>query len=246
MFGKKTTYVDLHCHVLPGMDDGAAYCKESIAMLEKMREDGCKGVAATPHYYCEESIAEFLERRANAYAALRISLQADESNWHYPILLGAEAAYRKGLAEDPGLEKLCFCTPDGKYSRYLLLEMPFSRWTASVLSDVREIVYTRNITPILAHLERYEGVTSEESIADVLDMDVIVQMNAGAVLRNKKKAVKMVRTGTAQVLGTDAHNLGNRAPNMADGLRVLNRNGLGKAAKELLQNNETIFANVCG
>lgn len=117
-------FFDLHCHFLPGMDDGCKTPEESVRLLEEQYRQGCRGVAATPHYYAVESIESFLARRKQAAGRLLAELRARSPVAIPNICFGAEVAFRETLESEQELERLCY----GK-SRYLLLEMPFTPWT---------------------------------------------------------------------------------------------------------------------
>ena len=234
---EKKPFYDLHLHILPGMDDGAKDLKMSVGMLQEQIRQGCEGLIATPHYYPTESISDFLKRRQRAYNELHEWIEKELPDWSDRIGLGAEAAYHNGLVCDPDLEKLCL-----GHSNYLLLEMPFEKWTSGMLRDVRTLI-ANGIRPIMAHLERFPEYAGEDAIEELLEMDVLIQMNAGALLhRNShRRAVTMVKNGITQILGTDSHNLDNRCPNMKDGLAVLKKNHLGRQADEILDNNAAIY-----
>lgn len=123
MQSKKNIY-DLHCHILPGMDDGAQNCEESYRMLQRSRQQGVAGMIATPHYYPKETVESFLKRRRDSYDQLQRFLDKTHKGDNLPeIQLGAEVAFHTGLAFERDLEKLCL-----GHSRYLLLEMPFHAW----------------------------------------------------------------------------------------------------------------------
>lgn len=131
-------------------------------------------------------------------------------------------------------------------SSYILIEMPFRQWTPSVIRELRTLVNVRHLKVIIAHLERFFEYTSGESIEELLELDVIVQMNAGCLLRRptRKRGIRMVKEGLTQVLGTDSHNVDTRRPNMADGLLVLEKNRLGEDARQILRFNREIFETV--
>lgn len=113
---------DLHSHILPGMDDGCKTVGESMQVLRDSWEQGITAMFATPHYYPVESVDAFLTRRRNAWQKLSEHMQ--QSSEQMPkICLGAEVAYRPGLCYEEDLRALCLGN-----SRYLLLELPFSRW----------------------------------------------------------------------------------------------------------------------
>ncbi len=241
-------YYDLHCHILPRMDDGAKSSDVSLAMLREMQRQGCRGLIATSHYYDEETIEEFLKRREGSYNRLcEVLEQNGMEEWIESIGLGAEAAYYPGLASDPDLEKLCFMNPlTGERTNYLLLEMPFMRWTSQTIQDVQTLIYDREMIPIIAHLERFYDFAGDEKIRDLLNLNVIIQMNSGALLHKESRstALQMVKTGVTQVLGTDSHNTDTRSPNMAEGIRILSKNGLTQDIEEILRNNQQIFEQV--
>lgn len=250
------TFYDLHSHFLPGMDDGCKTPEESIALLTEHYRQGCRGVVSTSHYYAQESIDRFLQRREQAAArllkALNSRMQAlrqegqrlTPDTLHIPaITFGAEVAYRDTLVKDADLEKLCF----GK-SRYLLLEMPFEPWTDRTLRGVEEIENSWGIKSIIAHIERYRGFADDAYIEALMDMDVVVQLNAGNFARRKtaRNAVKLIKNGRIQALATDSHNIERRPPNMIWAIEALQKKGMADALSAILDNNRQIFMSAKG
>lgn len=197
-------------------------------MLQSSYVQGISRMFATPHYYPVETVEAFLERRQAAYERLREHL-ADCGTPVPEICLGAEVAYRAGISREEKLEKLCLGN-----SRYLLLELPFRRWDSNVVRDIQIICSTRNITPILAHIERYLDLQTRDSLNSVLEQDVLVQMNAGNFLRfgSRQTAVKLLKNGAVQLLGTDCHNMTTRPPNLGPALEYLQKHGM----KDIAQN----------
>lgn len=238
-----TEFYDLHCHFLPGMDDGCQTPGEALRLLEEQYRQGCRGVAATPHYYARESIRDFLERRE--YAAARLA-QALEERRHAPVPLmvfGAEVAYRETLINEGELERLCL----GK-SRYLLLEMPFTPWTGRTLEGVERLANTWGIIPVIAHIERYAGIVKEAYLEGLMESDALIQMNAGNFGKRKQErsALRMIRAGKIQVLGTDSHNTDLRPPNMDLAIKSLERHGMAEELEGILQTNADIFRSAMG
>lgn len=231
----KRAYYDLHCHVLPGMDDGCKDVQTSLNLVAMQIKAGCRGIVATSHYYPQESIKSFFIRRYKAHKTLRTALDKLGAS-SFPIALGAEVAYQPHLVTDPHLKALCF----GK-SNLMLLEMPFEPWHPSVLDDVDTLINQRGITPIIAHIERFFDYTDKKSIEALIEKDVIVQMNTGHLLSDKRDALKLVKHGVIDVLGTDAHNVGSRKPNFDAGLDVLSKKHQDEAMKRMLANNAAIF-----
>lgn len=202
--------VDIHCHVLPRMDDGSKCVEESLAMLRALAAQGVRCVAATPHFYAEEnSPKEFLQRRADSAGQL-------ERAWEpgLPELrLGAEVCYYQGLSQCEELESLKI-----EGTRLLLLEMPFSRWTPRTLHEVWEIQSRPGITVLLAHIERYLRWQREDTWAALADWGVLNQCNASFFgdWRTRHKALNLLRNGRIHLLGSDSHNLETRPPRLGE------------------------------
>lgn len=207
------TVWDLHGHFLPGIDDGCKTVEESVQILRVMQEQQVAGAAATPHYYPEEPVDAFLERRRISFEHL-VEEMKDEAR--PAICLGAEVAYHPGLVYEDNIRKLCL----GR-SNYLLLEMPFSRWTPSVLRSVSTLRHIQGVIPILAHLERYLGFQDKRVLEEILHSGALVQMNASFVLNNRRKAMKMIRKGMVDVFGSDCHNMTTRPPDLPAAMAVL-------------------------
>ena len=217
MESEKRGWYDLHSHILPGMDDGARTCQESAEMLRRSGEQGVLGMAATPHYYPKEPVTQFLERRAASYQRLREYLE--ENGLTSPELcLGAEVAYHTGLVYEEQLEQLCL-----GQSRYLLLELPFARWSPNVLRDVRAFRSMWGIVPVIAHLERYQKLQERRTMEELLDCGVLIQVNAEFLLGfwSRRKAKKLIQRDLVQVLGSDCHNLTSRPPNLGQAVQQL-------------------------
>lgn len=228
---------DLHSHFLPGVDDGCKTAEEAQKVLENSFLQGVVGMFATPHYYPVESVSDFLKRRDEAQNRLCSYLQ--ENSVQIPQLcMGAEVAYRPGLCYEEELPKLCLGS-----SRYMLLELPFSRWGTEVIRDIRNICNVKGIIPILAHIERYIPIQSAAMLQQVLEMDVLVQMNAGQLLRfgDRRRGCKLLKEGAVQLLGSDCHNLTSRPQNMRAALEYLEKRKMHETADRVMRFGQRIF-----
>lgn len=218
---------DFHAHLLPGIDDGSDSVETSLAMLESWREQGITRVCATPHFYADHDRPErFFRRRQAAYESL---LQAMEGAEGPEILLGAEVRFYDGIGAAEELERFCL-----EGTGLLLLEMPFTRWTDRMLSEVAGIRRC-GVMPVLAHLERYLSMNPKKTIRQVLDMDVLVQCNAEFFLsrHTSRKALRMLEREQIHFLGSDAHNTSSRPPNLRAALELIEEK-LGAQALERL------------
>lgn len=209
---------DFHAHLLPALDDGSDSLETSLAMLEIWRSQGIDRVCATPHFYAERTTPEkFLRRRREALEALRAAMGTAEGS---PALLcGAEVRFFDGISGAEALPSLCLEGTD-----LLLLEMPFTRWTERMLMEVGEL-RQRGVRPVAAHLERYLDLNPRQTIRRFLQMDVLIQCNAEFFLsrRTAGKALRMLREEKIHFLGSDAHNLRSRAPNLGPALALIER-----------------------
>jgi len=220
---------DIHCHVLPQMDDGSQSVEESLSMLEALAAQGVDRVAATPHFYANEnSPEEFLDRRSASMAKLTERLRPG-----LPTLkLGAEVYYYTGISQCSGLEALKI-----EDTGLLLLEMPYCPWSQRMLQEVWELHASR-ATVLLAHIERYLRWQDGEIWDTLADWGVLNQCNASFFLRwqTKRKALRMLREGKIHLLGSDSHNMDARPPQLGAAWAAL-----GQWERGLLEENSKRF-----
>ena len=227
---------DVHGHFLPGMDDGCKTPEEALQVLKSSYAQGVRRMIATPHYYPVETVPDFLARRQEACNRLA------EIAWEHKdiprICLGAEVAYRPGLGYLEDLQKLCI----GR-SRYLLLELPFTRWNRELVRDVRNMCTAGGVTPILAHIERYLENGQTDILNQLLELDVLVQMNAGYLLRlsTARKGRQLLKDGMVQLLGSDCHNMTTRPPRLGDAASHLQKKGMGDVLFQMSELSAEIF-----
>lgn len=198
--------IDWHSHILPKMDDGSKSVEESLELLSMLSAQGVDTVIATPHFYAnDESVDRFLERRAECYGRLCDALPDGVPK----ILLGAEVSYYSGISRLEGLSRLCIEGTD-----LLLLEMPFTHWSDSVIREVIEIATQRSVTVILAHIERYIDMQSGGVFDELREYGVLMQVNASFFCRmtTKRHACKLLAKGKIQLIGSDTHNVSHRPP----------------------------------
>ncbi len=213
--------IDFHCHILYGIDDGSKSLEMSLEMIRQEAEQGVTDIVLTPHFYANHVKADaFLEKREKRYQALKEEvkqLYGDKIKLH----LGAEVYYFGGIGKADIVPKL---TIDG--SDYLLLEMPFCQWTKDMLNDIKLLLEKQKKKLIFAHIERYIEFQKDKSIFEqVINLPVILQMNAGAFLKLMKrgKCIKLMKEDYDFLLGSDAHNLETRVPNLKDGRAVIEK-----------------------
>lgn len=210
--------IDFHSHILPGIDDGSKDLETSLEMLRMSAAQGVTDMVATPHFYAsKEGFETYLEKRIHAFETLCASRTPDMPR----IRLGAEVAFFKGISQAEKIEELAEQT-----GRILLLEMPFMEWTDRDIQEVERMASCGRYTLMLAHLERYMGMSeNKKKLKQLLEFPAVVQINAESLLDWKKrgKLVRMFRKGQAEVLGSDCHGIHHRQPNLANGREVLEK-----------------------
>lgn len=207
--------IDWHSHILPLMDDGSRSVDESVSMLNLMSDQGVSHVIATPHFYANvDSIESFLSRRRSSLEALNEHMKKT----HPLILCGAEVKYYPGIAKFKDLSLLTI-----EDTRILLLEMPMIRWTEYTVNELIELSSTRGLTVVLAHIERYFGSQSLQVFHRLRENDIYMQVNASYFNRilSRRKALSLLDAGLIQFLGSDAHNMTDRVPNLGSAYKVI-------------------------
>lgn len=195
---EKCFLTDLHTHILPSVDDGAANVEIAARMLCLQKYNGIDRVALTPHYYpLRESLAGFTQRRQLAYEALH-------SCWNAltmpEIKLGAEVRCSPKLIE-LDLHQLTI-----GQSNYLLLELPDSG-VPSFFEQVIGCMISQNITPVLAHIERCAWFRNQpEQLYRSIQMGALAQVSFSALAgRGDSFALVCLEKGLAHIVSSDAH-----------------------------------------
>ena len=209
--------IDFHSHILPGIDDGSRNLEESERMLASSREQGVDFVVATPHFYADrDRIDAFLKRREEAYQKV-LAAKAPGPE----ILLGAEVAFFGGISRAKDIDRVCLAG-----TNILLLEMPFRAWKDEDIDEVDALIRRRGFRVMLAHLERFLMYRENKGfIYDLMDMDTIVQINSGSLLKWQKRgpALKLFRYKGIGLLGSDCHRSDVRVQNLGEGREVLGK-----------------------
>jgi protein-tyrosine phosphatase len=205
--------IDLHCHVLPGVDDGPATVDEAIALVRAARADGITTIAATPHVdwnYLDVDSA--LIRAAVRDLQARVAAVGLDVR----IVIGAEvAATRAADLDDAELRAL---TLGG--GPWLLLECPMNQTQTPGFPGIARLMARRGHRILLAHPERSPAfLRAPELLDELVGEGMLAQVTAGALAGRYGRIVRdlasrLVDAGTAHVVATDAHG-GHRPPRIA-------------------------------
>jgi len=206
--------IDLHMHLLPAIDDGAASLDVARAMLDKGEALGFTTLVATPHL--RGPLTPEYERRVRAAFS---SMQAETIGRPITVELGYEILLSPDLPTR---------LQSGERSRLggsssVLIELPFVGWpnfTEQVLFDLQSIGFR----PVLAHPERYAAVQSEPQKAlELAGRGVLLQVAIGSLVGLFGKSAQkigelLIREDAAAILATDAHSAGQRFMSVSDGI----------------------------
>lgn len=213
--------IDIHLHILPGVDDGPASLDEALSLAYSLVQEGVRVAVATPHYN-----DEYPQRPAREIYERVQALQFELSRRAIPLrlLAGHEALIKPGLVEDIQLGRLA--TLNG--SRYLLLEL----WNNMWLPETEQVIFELRacgIVPVLAHPERYLAIQQDSGrLAALLDQGVLAQLTAGSLVgiqgrTARKCAETLLKRGLIHCIASDAHGPHRRPPAIRDGLRAVER-----------------------
>ena len=229
---------DLHCHILPGIDDGAQNVSESLEILSREYEDGVRNIALTSHFNSKRTgVEEFLERRQKAFEELEEALHREtlqQERTEFTFKLGAEVFFSPELCELDA-ESLCM-----EGTSYMLVEFPtthrphFIRQTFNSLN-------ARGIYPIIAHVERYPFIMENPPfLYELVAAGAYAQINAGALLQKgqTRQLLNMIKWDLVHVVSTDTHSLDKRPPQMAVAMKLI-ESKLGKNIAEQIRRNGT-------
>jgi protein-tyrosine phosphatase len=211
------TMIDIHAHILPGVDDGPADVAGALDLARTLVREGVRVAVATPHY------ADAFPRRSASDIVQHVNiLQSELMRAGIPLRLcaGHEVLIKLGLVED--IRQGNIATLHG--TRYLLLELWSSIWlpeTERVIFELRE----HGIIPIIAHPERYRAIQQEPSRLDtLLRLGALAQVTLTSLLGAKgtparRTAEYLLKKGLINCLASDAHDLHFRPPRVAQGLQ---------------------------
>ena len=210
--------IDLHCHMLPGIDDGAPDLATALEMARVAVADGIAMVACTPHIHPGR-----YENTAESIAAACEDFRADlvRAGIDLEITYGADTQIVPELVE--GLQSGRIPTLHG--SRYFLFE-PSHHIAQEGMLILLERVLDAGYVPIITHPERLHYIERHyEQFLQAVEMGAWLQLTAGSVTgrfgeRIQGVAWRFLRDGVTHLLATDAHNLKNRAPLLSEGLDV--------------------------
>lgn len=231
---------DLHCHILPDIDDGPRNLSETISLIKLQVAEGINRAVATPHYDPERfDLDHFLQARCHAMKMTAEALQTEQVE--FQILQGAEVRLHPSLLRLENKGPLCI-----NDSRLMLVELPaedrWPLWADDVLYQLR----LQGVTPILAHIDKYPFLLDKpQKLWKLASGGIYLQVNADSMLhwgRVRRSIVQLFRHEIIHFIGTDAHSTGSRPPHMKQALAFLGKTLGPSFVKTLQENAEAVCA----
>lgn len=210
--------IDIHCHILPEIDDGARDLETAIRMCHMAEMNGIKHIVATPHTNTVDNIDYFIKIRNERLRTLREHIE--ERGIDVKLYPGAEVFVDDDIFFANDLKRL---TING--SRYILIEFNFRNVHIRKIYDYLNEIIHMGLVPIIAHPERYEFFQFDyDAVNSLAKNGVIFQINATSLasldgLQEFELAYSMAYNGLASLIGTDAHSLSHRANNLSEMMR---------------------------
>ena len=194
---------DIHCHIVPGVDDGAANIEETRKLLEMEYKQGVRNIILTPHFRFQmfETPLEKVQRQFRLAEAAAAEISKD-----LHLYLGCE--FHANMDMIPMLHEKKVSTMAG--SRYVLVEFSHSS-EATYIRERLSALLSSGYRPIAAHIERYEATRTDlDFVEELVDMGACMQINADSIVGKdgfftKRYCYNLMKNDLVQFVGSDCH-----------------------------------------
>jgi len=205
--------IDIHCHLMPGIDDGARNITDSLSLFRLAANDGIRRMVLTPHLH----LGRFDNTRASIHSEfLKLKQSVDEAGIKLELAVAAEVRFDSEILDLLESNQLpLYGHFEGQ--QFMLLELPHSHIPSGTQALVKYLT-KKNITPVIAHPERNRDLLkTPEKINSLVRLGCWFQLTAGSIVgqfgeRCQKLSVQYLEAGLVKVVATDAHNIKHRPP----------------------------------
>ncbi|KRM41192.1 tyrosine-protein phosphatase [Lentilactobacillus parafarraginis] len=214
--------IDLHCHLLPGVDDGSKSMDISLKLATDAVKDGIDYALLTPHHM---NGVYLNHKRAVIQQTQEFQMELDRHKIPLKVFPGQEVRINGDLLTALDQDDILFADESG---RYLMLEFPDDDVPSYTSNMVYELMQ-RGIIPIIVHPERNTRIMKRPDILyELLSRGCLSQITAGSYVgafghKVQKFSKQLIQAGQAYVFASDAHNLPNRKYEMTKAFAKLNR-----------------------
>lgn len=237
--------IDLHCHILPEMDDGAIDCLTSINMAKKAVSEGITAIVATPHHQNGHYSNEKRDIIGKVHLLNEI---LDKENIPLKVLPGQEVRIYGDLLKDYRNGEILTIN---NLDKYLLLEFPTNHipyYAEQLLFDIQAY----GLIPVIVHPERNKKLIENPDILyDFINKGCLAQVTTGSITGNFGKKIlnfshELINANLIHFLSSDAHNLHSRSFNMQEALSAIEKKHGQDITYMFIENaNSAVNGNMC-
>lgn len=202
--------LDLHCHILPGVDDGAQTLEDAVQMAEQAVEEGITHILATPHHMKRDWRNE---KKAVIQKVKELQSELDSRQIDLTIFPGQEVSIYGELLKDIEDNKILF-TDEAHH--YVLIEFP----STSIPAYTKRLFYELQLlgkTPVIVHPERNHQILEHPNkLKEFVDKGALAQLTAASYTggfgkKIQKLSKQLIEANLVHIIASDAHNTGNRS-----------------------------------
>ncbi|EJS75285.1 tyrosine protein phosphatase [Bacillus cereus] len=214
--------IDLHCHILYGIDDGAQTVTDSLAMGQKAVQEGIHTIVATPHHQNGKYVNE---RTSIIHQVKQLNDELQQHEIPLKILPGQEVRLYGDLLEDYEIGKIVTLNETNKY---ILIEFPSDhvpRYAEQLLYEL----CVKGMIPIIVHPERNaELIERPDKLYNLVNKGALTQVTAGSLLgkfgkKIKKFSLQLVEHNLTHMIASDAHNTTSRGFHLAESYELIEK-----------------------
>lgn len=230
-------FIDIHSHILPGVDDGARNMDETLTMLSIAYAEGTVVMIATPHYFPGRKNVKADKLKRLAYD---VNMAAAEQGLKIQVILGNELLYSMDLIRE--LSSGVALTINE--TRYILVEFLSSASFREITFGLNQCICAGYI-PILAHTERYQCLKKRDEVVDqFINMGAYIQLNASSISKSISNhefgfCHRLLKRNAVHFIATDAHSVYKRSPRLLNMVNFLVKKYGVNMVERLLWNNPT-------
>lgn len=211
--------IDLHCHILPGLDDGAQNLEEAVEMAGIAERDGIEKIVATPHFFRNTFVHKDLGIIEERCRELSRALEA--KNIKVEILGGAEVHISHNLIDEIRKNRSYLVL---NRTSYMFVEFPSDH----IFSGIKELFFelmSEGIMPIIAHPERNSVFARNPSfLYELVQMGALTQANSGSFSgiygsRAEEAVFRFLELNLIHFIGSDGHNVRSLAPRLSEAVK---------------------------
>lgn len=220
MYERMGNVIDLHCHILPGVDDGAQIITDSIAMAKAAVAEGIHTIVATPHHQNGRYVNE---RTDILHQVKQLNGLLNENDINLTVLPGQEVRLYGDLLTDYEAKKIVTLN---ETSTYILIEFSSNhvpRYAEQMLYELR----VKGLIPIIVHPERNaELIEHPDKLYNFVSKGALTQVTAGSLIGNfgkkiKKFSLQLIEHNLTHMIASDAHNITTRGFHLQAGYDVI-------------------------